>query len=255
MGENGVDVLIHTGHDMEALLGQAPGKVIRSDHCGWLGLSGEPDIADLNMAAIASGAAPTLIDDYVEDIRGRGLAAVILVDPEIDLGDAAARLGLTPAGTTPLMRRRVAPISPVPRSYHVRRATPDEVPTTNRLAAEAFSLDLSKVQHVCPPAYLSDALEVWVVEDAGELVGCGTFVRDGDTVGVYTMATPARQQRRGIGRAVLEHAMRHYQAQGVTAFTLAATAAGFHLYEQIGFRTLMEARVFVIGESTQFAAH
>jgi hypothetical protein len=41
----------------------------------------------------------------------------------------------------------------------------------------------------------------------------------------------------------------------VEEFTLGATAAGFHLYEQVGFRTLMAPRVFVLGESTQFAAH
>jgi len=38
----------------------------------------------------------------------------------------------------------------------------------------------------------------------------------------------------------------------VTTFTLEATAAGVHLCEQVGFETVAQPSVFVIGSSTQF---
>ncbi|WP_337188818.1 GNAT family N-acetyltransferase [Phenylobacterium sp.] len=64
---------------------------------------------------------------------------------------------------------------------------------------------------------------------------------------VYVMATPPAHQRRGVGRAVLETAMAHYQSAGVTHFTLGATETGYPLYERTGFRTVQKPHVFVIG--------
>lgn len=244
---------MHVGHDFGVLMRHAPRKHCRLDQYGWLGLSGEPDCADLNMAVVVRGATSALLNDYLSEIRSRELAAVLVIDPTAgELGVAAAEAGLVPAGTVPVMRRHAAPISPIPRAFTVRQATTADVSAANELAAEAFSLDRAALQRTFPATCLADGVDFWVVEDAGGPIGSGMFVRNGDSVGVYTMSTPARQQRRGIGRAVLEHAMLQYQAQGVTAFTLEATAQGLHLYEQLGFRTVMEAQVFVFGSSTQF---
>jgi hypothetical protein len=40
--------------------------------------------------------------------------------------------------------------------------------------------------------------------------------------------------------------------RGATTFTLEATEAGFHLYEQVGFVTAATPPVYVAGASTQF---
>jgi GNAT superfamily N-acetyltransferase len=66
------------------------------------------------------------------------------------------------------------------------------------------------------------------------------------------MATRRAFQRQGIGRAILETAMRHYLDGGVTTFTLEATEAGFPLYERVGFRTEVELTAFTVGASSQF---
>ncbi len=96
-------------------------------------------------------------------------------------------------------------------------------------------------------------LDVWLAEDETGPVGCGIFVPRGDHVGIYTMSTPEVHQRRGIGRAVLEAGMAHYLERGATTFTLEATEAGFHLYEQVGFEVVGMPSVYVIGISTQFS--
>ena len=44
-----------------------------------------------------------------------------------------------------------------------------------------------------------------------------------------------------------------YLRHDVTTFTLEATAAGVRLYEQVGFKTVGQPAVFVIGNSTQFS--
>jgi GNAT superfamily N-acetyltransferase len=241
------------GHDLAAVVRHAPGKYVAFDDCGWIGLSGEKNLADLNMALVVQGAPVKLLNEYLSEIRSRDLSAVLIVDPsDENLCKAAKDRGLAAAGTVPVMVRKAAPITPTPRPFTVRKATRDDVATANDLTAEAFSLDASQVQRVFPPDYLSDTVETWLVEDGATPIGCGTCVRSGNTVGIYSMSTPSRHQKRGIGRAVLEHAMHHYQNLDVTTFTLEATAAGLHLYEQVGFRTVMEAPVFVIGTSTQF---
>ena len=89
--------------------------------------------------------------------------------------------------------------------------------------------------------------------EAGRVLGCGIFVRSDDHVGIYTMATPVENQRRGVGGAVLATAMAHYQHDGVTRFTLGATEQGFGLYERMGFEVVSRPEVFVIGQSTQFS--
>jgi len=134
-----------------------------------------------------------------------------------------------------------------------RQVTENEIPAVNAVVAGAFSLDEDAVQRTMPPSMLAAGADVWVVEEGGTIAGSGTFVRSGDHVAIYCMATGAAFQRRGIGRAVLETAMGHYLEQGVTAFTLEATAAGLRLYEQIGFETVALAPAFVIGVSTQFS--
>lgn len=247
-------ILMHVGHDMAELLAHClADKVVRQDSHGWLGLSGVSAFADFNMGAVGYSAPTSLLADYVREIRARNLSAILIVDAASESLSAAAQdLGLTAAGTVPVMLRHAAPIATVQRGFTVRRAARADVPVANALMTAAFALDRENVDRVLTPDYLSDSVETWLVVDAGVPIGCGTFVRTAHNVGIYCMSTPPEHQKRGIGRAVLEHAMQQYQDAGVTSFTLEATAQGRHLYEQAGFHTLMEAPVFVIGASTQF---
>jgi hypothetical protein len=68
------------------------------------------------------------------------------------------------------------------------------------------------------------------------------------------MATPKRQQRQGIGRAVLSGLMTHHLTQGggATRFLLGATEAGLHLYEQMHYEVVATPAALVFGSSSQF---
>ena len=140
------------------------------------------------------------------------------------------------------------------RPRRARQVAENEIPSVNAVVADAFSLDEGAVQRAMPPSIIAAGADVWVVEEEGAIAASGTFVRSGDDVAIYCMATAAEFQRRGMGRAVLESAMGHYLEQGVTTFTLEATAAGIRLYEQVGFETVAQAPAFVIGASTQFSS-
>lgn len=244
------------GRDVATFLApSSPAGLIRIDDHGWLGLSGEPDCADLNMAGVAESASPAVVDGYVDAIEGRGLDAILFVaDDAPHLVEAALARGLTAAGEVPMMVWRREALDVSTRGRRARQVAENEVPAVNRVIASAFSLVEGAVQRTMPASILAAGADVWIVEEGGTIAGSGTFIRSGDHVAIYCMATGPAFQRRGIGRAVLETAMEHYLEQGVTTFTLEATAAGLRLYEQIGFETVAVAPAFVIGVSTQLSS-
>ena len=242
------------GRDVERFFGLAPKGLVRVDDHGWLGLSGEEGTADLNMAFIARTAPPSLVEEYAKTIADRGLNAILIVDEDAQpLIEAAAGLGLNAVGNVPVMAWEQLPAPEPAGRYAVRMASPQEMPIVGRLIAEAFSLDEDTINRVCPPALAErDGLQFWLAFDGDEPVGTGTFVRTQDHCGIYNMGTPASGQRRGVGRAVIETAIAQNVADGVTTFTLEATEAGYHLYEQVGFQTVAAPTVMLVGESTQF---
>ena len=75
------------------------------------------------------------------------------------------------------------------------------------------------------------------------------------TVGIWTMSTPPDKQRQGAGRAVLLDAMHDQVKRGAETFYLIATAAGKPLYDKLGFATVDELSIWLVGESSQFPAH
>lgn len=254
MGHDLTTLLMRCGGDVERIFGAAPSAVCQVEDDGWLGLSGEKGSADFNMCFVARTASPALVERYVKEITSRDLAAIMIVDDDApDLSDTAAALGWTAVGGVPVMVWEDGPALAPSDRFDVRVATEADHGTVCGLIADAFSFDPALVRRAVPPAVFSqEGVEAWLVERDGEAVGTGTLIRTGDHVGVYSMGTPERNQRQGIGRAVLETAMAHHAASGAKTFTLEATEAGFHLYEQLGYQTVGTPAVFVAGESTQF---
>ena len=69
------------------------------------------------------------------------------------------------------------------------------------------------------------------------------------------MGTTSEHQRQGAGRALLDYVIAYHYARGAKLFYILATEAGKPLYERIGFRTISEAAVWVVGHSTQVSSH
>ncbi len=77
----------------------------------------------------------------------------------------------------------------------------------------------------------------------------------GSTVGIWTMSTPPEKQRQGAGQAVLRAAMQDHAKRGAETFYLIATAAGKPLYDKLGFSTVDELSIWLVGEPSQVPAH
>jgi GNAT superfamily N-acetyltransferase len=80
------------------------------------------------------------------------------------------------------------------------------------------------------------AFEMYHASWQGRTVATLALLRDGETAGVYHVATLPWARRRGIASHLLTVALREAQAAGCTRATLTATPEARHMYEQLGFR-------------------
>jgi GNAT superfamily N-acetyltransferase len=245
---------MQSGEDFAILLGSTQQALCRVDDHGWLALSGEAS-ADLNMVFVSRSCPSDVLDRYIDEVERRHLDAILMVDEGAPhLAEGAVARGLTSAGQVPVMVWHGTSLPDTAAGSHlVRLAAASDIHEVNAAMAEAFSLNEEAVQRSMPPSLVSSGADIWILEAEGTIAGSGAFVRSGDHVGIYCMATRPQFQRQGIGRAVLNTAMRYYLDHEVTTFTLEATAAGVRLYEQVGFKTVAQPSVFVIGSSTQFS--
>jgi GNAT superfamily N-acetyltransferase len=234
-------------------------------HCvmydgAWIAFSGVQQLADLNMVGITASASKNRFDGLLKEAEKRKVDAILFI--AADAANAlewAVEKGLSAAGQAPLMEK-IMTTSPAITSNKAKAQLCDssEVTQANTMGEKAFSLPENSFQKALPSKTYDDpAIDLWMAKtEDNQPLGCGSFVRDfdGERVGIYAMATPPNNQRRGAGRAVIENAMQYYQAKGVKRFTLGATEVGFPLYQKLGFEVVAEPYVFILGASTQFSA-
>lgn len=80
----------------------------------------------------------------------------------------------------------------------------------------------------------------------GEAVTTAAVVPAAGSIGVYNVATLPGFERRGLGEAILRHAVGEAQRQtGIRRTVLQATAQGYPLYARIGFRTVTRFVIYV----------
>jgi hypothetical protein len=166
--------------------------------------------------------------------------------------------GLIEAGTAPLMARSGAlPDKPAPEFVIKRVTDAREMSNFGDLAASAFAMDRAWVDRTFAAASLLDAPAMaFYVAYRGEVpISAVCCTGAGSTVGIWTMSTPPDKQRQGAGRAVLLAAMQDHVKRGTETFYLIATAAGKPLYDNLGFKTVDELSIWLVGMSSQFPTH
>jgi ribosomal protein S18 acetylase RimI-like enzyme len=85
----------------------------------------------------------------------------------------------------------------------------------------------------------------WVGYVDSEPVSTEATVIGGGAVGVYNVATMPEHQRLGYGETVMRHAVAEAQRQyGIEQTILQSTAAGYRLYQRMGFSTVTNVAVY-----------
>ena len=244
----------HMGAEVMRLFAHAPNRLLETGKDFWIGLSGEPGCADLNMAGLGASVSDDDLDRVVKVIRDTQIDTIIVAPSEgSDLKARLEQRGIETVGQVPCMERPAGPFDR-PAPFKARKATAAEMAEVMDVSARAFSLDIEKTSRSMPAEFLRDeGNEVWLVEEDGKILGTGVFMRTDDHLGVYVMATPEEHRGRGVGTAVLQSAIEHHQESGLEFATLGATEMGYPVYEKLGFRTVAQPYVAVIGASTQFS--
>lgn len=219
---------------------------------GWLLLSGV-GVPDMNFGLIADDD-PALLAVTVAAITTRELSALLM------LADRGKHLAeripeqFSPAGEMPIMSKPLVG-EPAPMDSRVRRATADDRGAVEAVLAAAYGLPAEAVAVATEPLVRGDdgPLSIWLLEDSEEVVSAVTATRADDTVGLWTMATPPRHERKGFGRALLASVLAEAQQDGASLGLLGATPAGFPLYSATGWTTHETWELYVNAPSAQFA--
>ncbi len=224
------------------------------------GLTGGPS-ADFNMALFGDDPDDLAVfDDFVSRVNATGLPALAMMSSAAGprFSPAAKAKGLIEAGTAPLMVRSGRLPEQRASEFFTRRATEaHEMSLFADLAASAFAMDRAWVDRTFASPSLLDAPAMgFYVAYRGDVPMSAVCTSGaGSTVGIWTMSTPPEKQRQGAGRAVLVAAIQDHLRRGAETFYLIATPAGKPLYDSLGFRTVDELSIWLVGESSQFQAH
>lgn len=220
-----------------------------------LALTNEP-VADMNMLVAGAGADQGHFRQMVSSCLDRGLPFLVLIYPDAGkaIDDIAADLGLVYAVDFPIMVRDDLPLEPSGNAdvAVVRAQSAEDADACADVMVSAYSMPRDSVVRVFPASlFAGPGVDVYVARLNGEAVGSVTLTYHGDTCGIWAMGTDAARQRGGIGLRLLSTAMAQARDSGVRRFFLGATPAGFRLYENLGFKTICSAGVWVSGETHQ----
>jgi GNAT superfamily N-acetyltransferase len=222
---------------------------------GWCSVTtGEP-VADLNYivaghGATESGAFGAACTTFIS--KRLPFLAILFPGAGPEAAQAAGDLGLVHVVDFPFMVREDAPIDPEGNdSVVVRRAIGAAAAEANaHVLSSGFDMPEDAVRRVLP-ASLVDApnVDVFLASIEDDVVGTVTVIHQGDTAGIWSMATT--RQRSGIGRRLLSTALAEARRLGARRFFLGATPGGYRLYESMGFATRVVTKVSASGETHQ----
>jgi GNAT superfamily N-acetyltransferase len=228
----------------------APSLDARLTPSAWLVTTGER-VPELNLGFIGGGpGARDALDEIGRAVLAKSVngvpAFVMLGAGAEELAPAALALGLTPAGSMPLMTYLEDGVHPSPSRYRVEPVTTEAgLADSHRLAAAGLGMSLEALSRAVGPRVLdAPGATLFLAYDGHRPVSTLTTMRAGPLVGAFCMATAPEDQRRGAGKALMEHAIAHHRDRGARLFYLLATEAGVPLYTHVGFRAADTAAVF-----------
>jgi len=238
-----------------AQMNAAPGFELHMTRNCVLGLTDEP-LADFNMLTLGPDPdAEGFLTRSVARAKERGLPLLAMMSPHVaqTLAPIATRLGLTAAGTSPLMVLRAGtPVQPS-RPVKVTRALgPELVGIAGDLVAAAFDVPRDAVARCIDVGLTETAgVETYIAWGDDGPMSAVSVTPTGNTAGISLMATLPRHQRKGMGRALLTQVIDDCRLRGVERFHLGATEAGLPLYASLGFEKIADLSAWVLRQSTQ----
>ena len=163
---------------------------------------------------------------------------------------ACEDVGLRFVAQLPAMQaeRLNEPVLPVPQLEFRRVEDAYTREGFTRLMCQAFGVPHGAARDI----YESEStwrgpLAGYIGFSGGEIVTCAATLVHAGVAGVYAVGTVPERQRRGYAEAVMRHALADTEARcGAHPTILQSSAAGYRLYERMGYRTVTRYLVFAV---------
>jgi len=214
-----------------------------------LGVTAIP-VAFFNAAWIIEPPDPGELDDALKRLRTTGLPFVVHV--RNDLPEAIAAVtsrGLSNDGVLPCFALPAITPPPPPDGLVISRVGHADLSELQAATAAGFGMPVEMVELVYPAAMLdAPGVRAFIGRIDGEAACTAMSVRDGATVGVYSVATLPAHRGRGYGTAITWHLMADADP-GWDLAVLQASEIGRPVYERMGFHLIREFVEFVGGLS------
>jgi GNAT superfamily N-acetyltransferase len=228
------------GHATRLWVGEGTHRV---EDGWWAALSG---IRSVDYNVVCWHGAEPHIAEGLEMVRQAGVPAVqMLAGPALAGAQQLADAEWVCIGTTPVMALDLRTLPDWIDDPAVRPVGPDGLAEVRSVVGETFDIapDLARV--AVPDLALTDPqVKVWTLEEDGALKTCvATITVDGVLVG-WSMATPPRYQRQGLGRRLLTTMLGRVAREGVAWSLCYASSQGEPLYRLLGFEVLEHWQVW-----------
>jgi GNAT acetyltransferase-like protein len=246
--------------DLAVFGGYIDGAEMRMRSNAILAITGGPT-ADFNMAMFDEGSdEDAIFEEFLDRMTALALPGIFMLSSAAGrrLGPIAAATGLVEGGTAPMMARPATALPAPSSDFAVERVTdPAGMAVFSSLSASAFGLDRMWNDRTFGSPSLLEApgFEVFIARRGDEPMSAVATTGTHVTIGIWSMSTPPEKQRQGAGRAVLLAAMDYHRKRGAVTFYLIATPAGKPLYDSLGFKTVDDIAIWVVGHSSQFSGH
>lgn len=201
-------------------------------------------VPPLNVVFALEADAEDAVHELLDDVAHTALPYCL----QLRSGASAQQLalarerGMTRIDDVPLMvLGRVPEVRPVePQAgLMVRQLRPDEAALHARVAAAGFEAPAQPFLQLMTPSVLNVAgLRCYLGQVEDDAVTTGFGITTGDVVGVFNVATVPLSRGHGFGSALTARIITDANANGAQWAVLQSSAAGYSVYERIGFRTV-----------------
>jgi ribosomal protein S18 acetylase RimI-like enzyme len=214
-----------------------------------LAVTGIP-VSFFNAAWIIEPPDPGELDESLVRLRATGLPFMVHVRDDLpEAVEAVTSRGLVNEGVLPCFALPATTPPPPPERLVISRVGPADLVELQAATAAGFGMPVEMVELVYPAAMLAaPGVQAFVGRVDGEVACTAMSVRDGATVGVYSIATLPAYRGRGYGTAITWHLMADAEP-GWDLAVLQASEMGRPVYERMGFRLVREFMEYADGRS------
>lgn len=143
-------------------------------------------------------------------------------------------------------------IANIPGSVVTRVGNLTDLEKSNQIQIETFGMGPEDLRQVVGPRVLANpAVAIYNLTHEGQAVSTLTavtgFIDGKPIVNIWSMATLPERQKQGFGAQLMGQVLRDCQEVGFRGAALMASPEGIHLYNKMGFTSIVETPIYQIG--------